>query len=270
MFGPAERHVRAGGTKRLSAGPHEKNGIGDAMSDLNTQVKLRRLERKQVLDRRLAIAALVAAIVVGGVAFWNARDQYAQSRKAQARQGWSELMLRSDDEALSKAKKTLRAFVEQTKRMPDALRERNGMDAFVIRITTKCLALYVYATIVPVTGTTDDCPAKTAKPEDKEKYYSDVDVSRRLIKDLHEKLMLLDADGMIEEPVVRRFLRDSTVDFLTNVWLPVERGLNHVVEKDADTKDKSAQGLRDWTAERVKKIKAEPRASDQLPETSYY
>jgi len=238
------------------------------MSDVNVQIKLRQVERRQVLDRRLAIAALVVAIVVAGLAIWNSRMQDSVSRKAEERQGWSELMLRSDDEQMWKAKKTMRAFVEQAKRMPDALRERSGIDAFVIKASTKCLALYAYATIVPVTGTTDDCPPKAMKPEDKEKYYSDVDMSRRLIKDFHEKLMLLDQQGMITDPVRLRFMREGTVEFLTNVWLPIEKGLNHVVEKDADAKDQSAQSVRDWYAERVKRI--DEAAPHVVPETSYY
>ena len=57
------------------------------MSELEVQVKLRRLENNQILDRRLAIAALVIAIVVGGLTFWNVRSQNAQTRKAEARQG---------------------------------------------------------------------------------------------------------------------------------------------------------------------------------------
>lgn len=240
------------------------------MSDVNTQMKLRQVERRQVLDRRLAIAALVIAIVVAGFAIWNARALDAAARKAEERQGWSELMLRSDDEQMWKARRTMRAFVEQAKRMPDALRERNGMDAFVIRASTKCFALYAYATIVPVTNTTDDCPPKAVKPEDKEKYYSDVDLSRRLIKDFHEKLMLLDKEDMITDPVRQRFMRDGTVEFLTNVWLPVEKGVNHVVEKDADAKDQSVQSIRDWYAERVKKLKEGSLGPDLVPETSFY
>jgi hypothetical protein len=240
------------------------------MSDVNTQMKLRQVERKQVLDRRLAMGALAVALVVAGFAIWNARALEAAARKAEERQGWSELMLRSDDEQMGKAKRTMRAFVEQAKRMPDALRERNGMDAFVIRASTKCLSLYAYATIVPIAGTTDDCPPKAMKPEDKEKYYSDVDQSRQLIKAFHEKLMLLDQEGMITEPVRQRFMREGTVEFLTNVWLPVEKGVNHVVEKDADAKDQNAQSLRDWYAERVKKIKQEPHVPDLVPETSFY
>jgi hypothetical protein len=240
------------------------------MSDVNVQIKLRQLERRQVFDRRLAIAALLVAIVVAGLAIWNARAQGAAARKAEERQGWSELMMRSDDEQMWKAKKTMRAFVEQAKRMPDALRERNGIDAYVIKASTKCLALYAYATVVPVTGAADDCPPKAMKPEDKEKYYSDVDMSRRLIKDLHEKLMLLDQEDMISEPVRQHFMREDTVEFLTNVWLPVEKGLNHVVEKDADTKDKNAQSVRDWYAERVKKIKEQSHGQDLVPETSFY
>ena len=121
-----------------------------------------------------------------------------------------------------------------------------------------------------VTGSTDDCPPKGAKPEDKERYYSDVDASRQLIKSFHEKLMLLDQQDMISEPVRQRFMRDGTVEFLTNVWLPVEKGLNHVVEKDADTRDKNAQSLCDWYAERVKKIKGEARTPSVIPETSFY
>ena len=239
------------------------------MSELEVQVKLRRLENNQVLDRRLAIAALVIAIVVGGLTFWNVRSQNAQTRKAEARQGWSEFMLRADDEQLWRAKKNLRSFLEQVKRLPDALRERNT-DAFLLRTTTKCVSLYVYATTVPITGTTDDCLPKGAKPEDKEKYYADLDMSRRVIKELHEKLMLLDKDGEITEPVLRRFANDSAVEFLANVWLPVEKGLNHVVEKDPDARDKDAQALSDWYAQRVRKLKEVLPGPDTLPQTSYY
>jgi len=244
--------------------------LGSGMSDVNTQMKLRQVERRQVLDRRLAVGALIVAIVVAGLAIWNARALDAAARRAEERQGWSELMLRSDDEQMWKAKRTMRAFVEQAKRMPDALRERNGLDAFVIRASTKCLALYAYATIVPIAGSTDDCPPKAMKPEDKEKYYSDVDLSRQLIKDFHEKLMLLDREDMITDPVRQRFMRESTVEFLTSVWLPVEKGVNHVVEKDADAKDQSAQSIRDWYAERVKKLKEASRGVDLVPETSFY
>jgi hypothetical protein len=240
------------------------------MPDLETQMKLRRLEKGQFLVRWLAIAALATAVVVGGLAFWYVRMQATLTRTALAQQGWSEMMLRSEDERMGKAKRTLRAFVEQVKRMPDALRERNGMDAFVTKASSRCFALYAYATSVAVAGYADDCPPKAAKPEDKERYYSEVDMSRQLIKDFHEKLMLLDQDGLITEPVRQRFMRDSTVDFLTNVWIPVEKGVNHVVEKDADAKDRNAESVRDWYAERVKKMKGEPRATDAMSETSFY
>jgi hypothetical protein len=75
---------------------------------------------------------------------------------------------------------------------------------------------------------------------------------------------------MITDPVRQRFMRESTVEFLTNVWLPVEKGVNHVVEKDADAKDQSAQGIRDWYAERVKKLREGSRGPDLVPETSFY
>jgi len=241
-----------------------------AMSDLNLQVKLRRIEQAQIFDRRLAIAALVIAILIGGLGAWALRMQTALGRSAEVRQGWSELMLRADDEQMGKAKRTLRAFVEQVKRMPDALRERNGMDAFVTRASTRCLGLYGYATTTLIAGSTDDCPPKSAKPEDKEKYYADLDVSRQLVKGFHEKLMLLDQEEMISDPVRRRFIGEGTVDFLTNIWLPVEKGLNHVVEKDAEAKDKNAQRVRDWYAEQAEKIKHAARSAVLLPETSYY
>jgi hypothetical protein len=240
------------------------------MSDLNVQVKLRRLELGQVFDRRLAIAALVVAVLVGGLTFWIIRIQNAQIRRAEERQGWSELMLRADDEQMGKAKRTLRAFVEYTKRMPDALRERNGIEAFETKATTRCLALYGYATTSLVAGNSDDCPPKGAKSEDKERYMSDVDASRQRVKQFYERLMLLDQQDLITDPVRQIVLRDSTVDFLTNVWLPVEKGLNHVVEKDADAKDKTAQSVRDWFADRVKKIKDTPHAIELIPDTSYY
>jgi hypothetical protein len=240
------------------------------MSNLENQIKLRRLEQGQILARRLAIAALVTAAAIGGLTFWYVRTQAALTRTALAQQGWSELMLRSEDEQMGKAKRTLRAFVEQVKRMPDALRERNGMDAFVAKASSRCLALYAYATSAAVAGYTDDCPPKSSKPEDKEKYYSEVDMSRQLVKSFYEKLMLLDQDGLITEPVRQQFMRDNTVDFLANVWLPVEKGVNHVVEKDADAKDRNAESVRDWYVERVKKMRSEPRSPDVVPETSFY
>jgi hypothetical protein len=243
---------------------------GSAMSELSTQVKLRRVERQQIVDRRVAIAALSIAIVVGGLAIWNARVQAALSRAAETRQAWSELLLHSDDEQMWKARRTLRAYIEQAKRMPGALSERNGIDGFVIKTTTRCFSLYVYATLVLPTGATDDCLPKTTKSEDKEKYYSDIDASRRLVKAFHEKLMLLDKQDLTTAPVRQRFMSDSTVDFLTTIWLPVEKGLNHTVEKDADAKDKNAQAIRDWYAERVKKLKEGPQGPDLVPETSYY
>jgi len=58
--------------------------------------------------------------------------------------------------------------------------------------------------------------------------------------------MLLDKEDLITEPIRQRFVRESTVEFLTNVWLPVEKGQNHVVDKDADAKDKNAESVRDW------------------------
>ena len=241
------------------------------MGDVNTQTRLRHLEHKQIFDRRLAIAALLTSVVVGALSVWNSRTQIALSRKTEARQEWSELLLRFDDEQMWKAKKTLRAFVEQVKRLPDALRERNGMDGFVTRTSMKCIALYVYSTTVPISGAVDDCPPKTMKPEDKEKYYSDVDLSRRVIKNFHEKLMLLDKEDLITEPIRQRFVREGTVEFLTNVWLPVEKGQNHVVEKDADTRDKNAESVRDWYAERLKKMREQKvQAPELVPETSYY
>jgi len=239
------------------------------MSDVNTQMKVRRIERRQILDRRLVIAALAIAIVLGGSAVWLARVQIALSRKGEAQQAWGVALLRADDEQLWKARKTLRAYVEQVKRQRDALKDMTGVDGYLIRTSTKCLALYVYATTVLVPGAADECPPKTVKPEDKDKYYADVDASRRLVKSFQENVMLLDQQELLSEPLRRRFLRDSTVEFLTNVWLPVERGLNHVVEKDADARDKGAQALRDWYAERVKKIRDEGRG-DAVPETSDY
>jgi hypothetical protein len=241
------------------------------MGEVNTQTRLRQLERNQIFDRRLAIAALVVSVAIGALSVWNSRTQIALSRKAEARQEWSELLLRSDDELMWKAKKTLRAFVEQVKRLPGALGERNGMDGFVTKTSVKCIALYVYATTVPIAGAVEDCPPKTMKPEDKEKYYSDVDLSRRVVKNFHEKVMLLDKEDLISEPVRQRFVRESTVEFLTNVWLPVEKGQNHVVDKDADAKDRNAESVRDWYAERVKKSREQPvRVPDLVPETSYY
>jgi hypothetical protein len=245
------------------------------MSETGSQVRLRQLELKQITDRRLAIAALVVSIIVGLLTYWNVRTQNAALQRAQARQGWSEQLLRADDEQLWRAKKNLRAFVEQVKRLPDALRERGGMDPFITRTSQKCLALYGYLTTVPVAGSSDDCPPKSMKPEDKERYYSDLDMSRRLVKDLHEKLMLLDKQGLIDDAVLQRFLSESTVDFLTNVWLPIEKGLNHVVEKDADSKDRTAQAVRDWYAERLTLMreqneKNKGRQPEPAPETSYY
>jgi len=241
------------------------------MSDVSTQTKLRQLERNQIFDRRLAIAALVTSVAIGALSVWNSRTQIALSRQAEARQEWSELLLRFDDEQMWKAKKTLRAFVEQVKRQPGALAERNGMDGFVIKTSMKCIALYVYATTVPIAGAVEDCPPKTMKPEDKDKYYSDVDLSRRVVKNFHEKVMLLDKEDLITEPIRQRFVRESTVEFLTNVWLPVEKGQNHVVDKDADSKDKNAESVRDWYVERLKKIREQAvRVPDLVPETSYY
>jgi hypothetical protein len=241
------------------------------MSDANMQLQMRvrEIARKQTIDRRVAIAALVVAVVLGSGALWNARMQIALSRKTEAQQAWGELVLRADDEHLWSAKKTLRAYIEQTKRMPGALAERNGLDGFVIKTSTRCLAVYVYDTIVLPNGATDDCLPKTTKPEDKEKFYTDIDMSRRLVKAFHEKLMLLDQQNLVPDPVLRRFMSDSTVDFLTTVWLPVEKALNHVVEKDADARDRSAQAVRDWYAERVKKIK-EAGGAESVPETSEY
>jgi hypothetical protein len=238
--------------------------------DLDVQMKLRRLERGQTIIGRLAIAALAAAIAVGGLMFWYVRIQNALTRTALAQQGWSELMLRSDDAEMGKAKRTLRAFVEQVKRMPDALRERNGMDAFVTKASSRCLALYGYATSVAIAGYTDDCPPKTAKPDDKEKYYSEVDTSRQLIKNFLEKLMLLDQDGLITEPVRQHFMRESMLDFLTFVWLPVEKGVNHVVERDADARDRNAESVRDWYAAQVKRMKDGSPTPDFPPATSFY
>jgi hypothetical protein len=238
--------------------------------DLDIQIKLRRLERGQTMIGRLAIAALAAAIAVGGLAFWYVRMQTVLTRTALAQQGWSELMLRSDNEEMGKAKRALRAFVEQVKRMPDALRERNGMDAFVTKASSRCLALYSYATSVAIAGYTDDCPPKAAKPDDKEKYYSEVDMSRQLIKNFLEKLMLLDQDGFITQPVRQHFMRETMLDFLTFVWLPVEKGVNHVVERDADARDRDDESVRDWYVEQVKKMKEGVPASALPPSTSFY
>jgi hypothetical protein len=243
------------------------------MSETGSQVRLRQLELRQITDRRLALAALAVAIIVGLLTYWNVRTQNAALQRTQARQGWSEQLLRADDEQLWRAKKNLRGFVEQVKRLPDALRERGGMDPFVTRTSQKCLALYAYMTTVSVAGSSDDCPPKTIKPEDKERYYSDLDMSRRVIKDLHEKLMLLDKQGLIDDAVMQRFLNDSTVDFLTNVWLPIEKGLNHVLEKDADARDRNAQAVRDWYAERLTTMREQNetnKMSQPMPGTSYY
>jgi hypothetical protein len=241
------------------------------MSDINVQIRLRRIERKQIFDRGIAIAALVTSMVVGAWTFWNSNVQLALTRKTEERQAWSELLMRFDDEQMWRAKKTLRSFAEQIKRMPEAMQEKTGSEGLLTKISTKCLALYVYATNVLGPGTADDCPPKGMRAEDKEKYYSEVDRARRTVKNFHENVMMLAKQDSITEPVRQRFVRAATVEFLTNVWLPVEKGQNRVVDKDADTKDKNAQSVRDWYAERVKSAE-EPkdRKPELVPETSYY
>jgi hypothetical protein len=56
------------------------------MSDVNMQLQMRvrDIARKQTTDRWVAIAALVVAIVLGSGALWNARMQNALSRKTEA------------------------------------------------------------------------------------------------------------------------------------------------------------------------------------------
>jgi len=241
------------------------------MSDINVQVRLRRIERKQQFDRGVAIAALVTSVVVGAWTIWNSNTQLALTRKTEERQAWSELLMRFDDEQMWRAKKTLRAYAEQIKRMPEAMQEKTGSEGLITKVSTKCLALYVYATSVVGPGNADDCPPRTMRAEDKEKYYSEIDRARRTIKNFHENVMMLAKQDLITEPVRQRFVRAATVDFLTNVWLPVEKGQNRVVDKDADNKDKSAQSVRDWYAERVKAADEQKQPkSPALPETSYY
>jgi hypothetical protein len=150
------------------------------------------------------------------------REQAALSTAAlgsatvtEARTLWNELLIRFDNDSMEKARTNLIRYRE----------DFEGAESELIRTTQQFLAHYVYHTDKTPPNTSLPTRFKADTDEQRETFFSDLNASRRRIKNFHQGIMVLSVACAIRDETRKKLfdLRFKNVPrFLETYWLPVD------------------------------------------------
>jgi hypothetical protein len=167
----------------------------------------------------------------------------AESRAAntEARQVWVDFLSRFDSKDIWEARTTLVRYCNDIA----------GMSVDASKLTAEYLAYYVYHSSQAEPHNEELVSRiQTDKPKD---FFSELDKSRRLIKNFHETIMVLAANSRISKDL-RKELIDTrfynAAEFLELYWLPVEKAQNAAQHqghgKSQSKADEHAENLIAW------------------------
>jgi hypothetical protein len=190
----------------------------------------------------LFIITVLSGLAAVGSVFY-AREQIEQSSATARRDVWNQFLLRFDDDKMWEARKNILEFKARLRRNARAPKEPEKFREFMGQQSQAYLSRYVYSTADSIP---DDILLDLAE-QDRQKYFEELDQSRRRIKNFYQSVMLFIKDDPANEKVLKDRWNFGTVTFLESDWLPVEHGQNAALHgSQSSQSDEDAVGMVDW------------------------
>jgi hypothetical protein len=199
----------------------------------------------------IAILALVISFVSAGLtagfSYWQVYEAGRMSRWSV----WSNFLAQYDSDDMWQSKATLRRYLKDLRRMPGAPQDKHGFQDFATGHAERFIGHYVYYK----NRVTDDSDYEFLGKDEasKERYFSELDRCRRRVKTFFEQVALFTENDLVDESSLGQRWGRETVEFLRNVWLPIEKGQNNTADDQQEADDENAQSdaMVDWFAKRL-------------------
>jgi len=203
------------------------------------------------LELRIAILALVISFISAGLtagfSYWQVHEAGRMSRWSV----WSNFLAQYDSDDMWQSKATMRRYLKDLRRMPGAPQDKDEFQNFATDHAERFIGHYVYYR----NRATDDSDYEFFDKDEtsKERYFSELDRCRRRVKTFFEQVMLFTKNDLVDERGLGERWGRETVEFLRNVWLPIEKGQNNTADDKQEADDENAQSdeMVEWFAKRL-------------------